>query len=125
MPKLTVQGPPVSKLRARTVIKGGRVITYPPEPSASYQEMVRTLAWNEGAEMAPKGVPVRLRVTFIMGRREVTGRPDVINLVSLIADALNRVWYWDDSQIVDLQCRKSAGHTHPRTVIEVERLDYD
>ena len=121
--RLIIQGQPIPKLRARTVRRDGKSITYTPDPSASYQEMVRVLALNEGMEMIPQGVPVRLRVTFVMGKKDVAKRPDIINLVALIADALNKVCYWDDSQIVELQCRKSAGHIHPRTMIDVERLD--
>ncbi|MBA7686737.1 hypothetical protein ES703_95192 [subsurface metagenome] len=78
------------------------------------------MAYNVNPVPIAKGVPVRLRVTFVV-KGDPTSTPDLVNLASSIADALQRVWYEDDSQIVELQCRKRKGR-HPRAQIWVEAL---
>ena len=48
-------------------------------------------------------------------------KPDIDNVVKLVADALNEVAYKDDTQIIELQCRKFYSDI-PRMEITIEDL---
>ena len=117
--QLIVIGQPVPKARPRFTSQR-RHTAYTPERTAAYEEEVRSLAYNVNRVPLPKGTPLRLRVTFVL-RGKATSTPDLVNLAASIADALQGVWYDDDSQIVELQCRKRQGR-HPRAIIGVEEL---
>ena len=60
----------------------------------------------------------RLRIEAPMLRVK---RPDIDNLVKFVADAMNGIFYEDDSQISVLEARKEYGHT-PKTLIEIIEL---
>ena len=122
--ELMVVGQPVPKSRPRVTYRKGRAWAYSEQPLVDYQDAVRALAFSkrqtDGGSIIPKGVPVRLRVSFILKGKQ-TSKPDLVNLVATIADALEGVWYDDDSQITELQCRKRQGK-HPRVMITVEQV---
>ena len=48
-------------------------------------------------------------------------KPDIDNVVKLVADALNEVAYKDDTQIIELECRKFYSDI-PRIEITIEDL---
>jgi Holliday junction resolvase RusA-like endonuclease len=48
-------------------------------------------------------------------------KPDIDNVVKLVADALNEVAYKDDTQIIELECRKFYSDI-PRIKITIEDL---
>jgi Holliday junction resolvase RusA-like endonuclease len=48
-------------------------------------------------------------------------KPDIDNVVKLVADALNEVAYKDDTQIIELECRKFYRDI-PRIEITIEDL---
>lgn len=120
--EIVVVGQPVPKARPRVTYKGGRAWAYTPKEVRDYQQLVASLAFNEraGRDLIPRDIPVRLRVTFVL-QGKGTSRPDLVNLASAIADALEGVCYEDDAQIAELQCRKRQGD-HPRAMISVEAL---
>ena len=78
------------------------------------------LARTTNQEKIPVGTPVRMRVTFTLEKKP-TDTPDIVNLVALIADTLEGVWYDNNSQIVELQCRKVMGD-HAKAYITVDEL---
>jgi len=120
--EIVVVGQPVPKARPRVTYRGGRAWAYTPNQVRDYQQFVKSLAFNAraGRDLIPRDIPVRLRLTFILQGKGIS-RPDLVNLASAIADALEGVWYEDDAQITELQCRKRQGD-HPRTMISVEAL---
>lgn len=61
------------------------------------------------------------RARKLCGAIRPTKKPDMDNVVKLVADALNMVAYKDDTQIVDCQCRKFYSET-PRTEIIIRQL---
>lgn len=98
----------------------GRGRTYDPPKSREYKEYVRRLAYfsvPRGTVCHPLTCPVRLtcmiyravpkswsrrkRADAIAGKIRPTTKPDVSNIIKGIEDALNGVWYADDSQIVE------------------------
>ncbi len=65
----------------------------------------------------PKSVSKKKRKQMMDGEIRPMGRMgDVENIAKLVMDALNGVAYPDDSQVVELWCRKFYGE-EPKTVI--------
>lgn len=50
-----------------------------------------------------------------------TKKPDVDNLAYLVTNAMKKVFYYDDSQIIDLNLHKRYGET-PKTVVKIEEI---
>ena len=48
-------------------------------------------------------------------------KPDIDNLLKFVMDAMNGVFYKDDSQIVDVDIKKQYSNT-PCTIITIEEL---
>ena len=46
-------------------------------------------------------------------------RPDSDNLAKLVKDALNKVFWKDDSLVCDLNIKKRYDHDNPRTEITI------
>jgi len=115
---LFLLGDPVSKLRPRVTSKG----TYTPKRTKDYADYVRVKA-NEYMKVNSfppfvQGVPLVLALGFTVRSKE-TARPDLVNLICNIQDALNGVFYYDDSQIVGIIAAK-AQHNEPGVLITVK-----
>jgi Holliday junction resolvase RusA-like endonuclease len=117
----TILGEPISKARARTTSQGGKTWSYNPERSKGYASMITVLMRNKRQlgliQKIEKPNPVRLRLHFFVSSK-ATSTPDIVNLAAQIADALEEICYDNDSQIVDLACKKSKSNK-PRVLIEV------
>lgn len=50
-------------------------------------------------------------------------RRDVANLTQHIPDALNQVWYNDDSQIIELIVKKYIDRMNPRLILELKEIN--
>jgi len=59
---------------------------------------------------------VSLKLRFYLGG---IGRADLDNLVKMVSDALNRVAWLDDRQIVKLDAEMVTFDPRPRTEVEV------
>ena len=90
--------------------------TYDPQKSRKYKEKVKCIARCNAPESptthavrltlviyraVPKSWSRRKRADAIADKIRPTTRPDVSNVIKGIEDALNGVWYADDSQIVE------------------------
>lgn len=118
-----VPGPPQGKARARTV-RGfyGESKTYTPAKTVIYEGLIRG-CFREAARsprepVFRKGVPVRIRIEAYYrppvrttkkdyaliqaGKKFPTRKPDLDNVVKAVCDALNRIAYNDDSQVVEI-----------------------
>ena len=98
---------------------------YTPERSRDYATKARLVAQSAcaeaGFEPIPYPRPVRVELTFIIGRKP-TARPDVANMACQILDILEQgVCYDNDSQVVELKARKKKGKW-PLTHIIVEGI---
>ena len=95
-----VPGRPVPKPRPSRA-KAGHYYT----PDTGYEELVAG-RWIEahGKDPIPADVPVSLTLGFFFKR--VSRRPDIVNLIMAVCDALQGVAYEDDGQIVHLQAQK-------------------
>lgn len=112
--RFTVRGEPKSKQRARVTARG----TYTPAETREAEQRVRQ-AWTEtNTELFTYQVVVS--IDFFNGNKR---RRDLDNMAKLVLDALNKVAYADDFQVVELNARKI--HTTPdraRTVITLTEV---
>lgn len=133
---ITVPGKPGSKGRPRFSRKSGTA--YTPAKTENAEAFVKVLAVQEMAGRAPMDGPVSVRMaaTFdvpaswsqkkraaaLCGLIRPTGKPDLDNLQKLASDALNKIVFRDDAQIVDFHATKAYG-PQALTVITVRPLD--
>lgn len=134
---VTVTGEPVAQGRPRFNRYTGRA--YDPEKSKVYKALVKTMA-KKVAPPTPVVCPVALVIwiyrsipkSFTKKQRKAieggtlrpTTKPDVSNIVKGIEDALNGLWYADDSQIVCSVAGKYYAD-EPRVHINMKTLEGD
>lgn len=132
---LTVPGKPVPQGRPRFNRYTGRA--YDPEKSREYKALVKSMA-KKVAPPTPVVCPVGLAIWIYMSipksftkkqRKAIedgtllpTTKPDVSNIVKGIEDALNGVWYADDSQIIYSVASKQYAD-EPRVHIDMKTLE--
>lgn len=129
--EIRMDGTPVGKGRPRFSRATGH--TYTPEKTARFEER---LAWTAQGVMAgrplldgplavsvfafmdiPKSKPKRWREDALANRIHPTSKPDADNIAKML-DALNKVVWVDDSQIVYLAVHKRYSD-RPRLEISV------
>ena len=132
--QLTIPLEPKGKERPRWSQKMQRM--YTPATTTSYEDFIKLVyRQNYGAEMFPKGVPLDIRIraycpipksdTLTVRAKKMTGairptvKPDWDNIGKIVADALNKIAYYDDAQIVDSQTRKFYSD-RPRVEILIQ-----
>lgn len=133
---VTVYGEPKGKGRPRFNTKTGHAIT--PKDTVSYENLVK-LEWQTayGTESFPKEAMLDMRIkayyripksaskkkraAMLAGEIRPTKKPDMDNVVKIIADSLNNLAYYDDTQIVDCQCRKFYSE-NPRVEVTIINL---
>lgn len=121
-----VPGKPQGKARARTVYNKQlkHSISYTPENDLLYENLIKTLYLQaaEGTRFE-KGTPVALRIVarfeppksaskkrqrlMLEGEIPVLKKPDIDNIVKVVADALNGAAYHDDTQIIFTVAKKA------------------
>ncbi len=134
----TLLGEPQAKERPRFSSHNGRI--YTPKSTKAYEEKIRRAYRQQYPELDPfpKGVPLQMEVeTFHqipksasralqekMENRGVfpTKKPDVDNLVKIIADSLNNLAYHDDCQIVAVKIRKFYCRD-PRVWVKISEIE--
>lgn len=115
MIQFTVYGEPVAQGRGRASNINGFTRVYDPKKSKDFKQYVRLVAQNEvpGRLLAgplileakifrplPKSFSRKKREAALAGELRPTTKPDLKNYIAGIEDALNKVLYEDDSQIV-------------------------
>lgn len=117
----SVPGEPKGKGRPRFVKATGRAVT--PKDTASYENLVKLEYASQCGDFRfpdtamldmrirayysiPKSASKVKRYDMLNGLIRPTKKPDMDNVVKVIADSLNQLAYRDDTQIVDCQCRK-------------------
>lgn len=142
--KFTVYGEPQGKGRprfgARYSPAAGRafVNVRTPEKTVAYENLVKleygiqTKDFRFGDDKQldmrilafysiPKSASKKKKAAMIEGRIRPTKKPDMDNVVKIIADSLNQIAYKDDTQIVDCQCRKFYGE-EPRVEVMIQEV---
>lgn len=140
MIKFTVLGQPVGKGRPRVVRRGN--LPYPvaitPDKTRRAEEsfLSQALPFKPAS---PISKPIALTMEFyfqipkswskkkaadaLNGAVRPTSKPDIDNAIKLI-DALNGVFWVDDSLIVEIAAAKHYSNV-PRTVVAIREIDTD
>jgi Holliday junction resolvase RusA-like endonuclease len=137
MIEFTVYGEPVAQGRPRASTRGGFVKMYDPQKSKDFKQYVKLVASEYKPDQLLSG-PLELNVKVFkptlksfskkkkieaeQGILRPISKPDVDNYVKGIKDALNKVIWNDDSQIVDLHVSKFYSET-PRIEVAVQMLE--
>lgn len=129
----TVPGEPVAKGRPRLGKYGS---TYTPAKTVEYENLVKLAYMGnpliQGYIMAdidlyfqiPKSVSKVKRGKMERAEIRPTKRPDCDNCIKAILDALNGIAYHDDSQVVEVRCRKLYSE-QPRAVVMLKSIGGD
>lgn len=134
--KFVVPGEPQGKARPRFNTHTGHAIT--PAKTANYETLAQ---WEYTRQCGykfpddamldmriiayyavPKSDSKKLRARKLAGEVRPTKKPDMDNVIKIIADALNTVAYRDDTQIVDCQCRKFYSE-EPRVEVIIRTVE--
>ena len=112
--RFTIRGEPKSKQRPRVTARG----TYTPAETREAEQRIRT-AWAE-TQAEPFTYQVVVTIDFYNGNKR---RRDLDNMAKLVLDALNKVAYADDYQVVGLNLRKIfTTHDQARTVVTLSEV---
>lgn len=132
-----VGGDPQGKGRPRFNRYSGRA--YTPDQTVAYEDLVRFHYQRQcGAAYIPDGAPIRMEIRAyykipkgtskkkhdLMARGIVRPlrKPDVDNVVKIIADSLNGIAYRDDAAIVETYIEKYYSPI-PHVVVTIETVD--
>lgn len=129
--QFTVPGKPMGKQRPRVMRSG---ITFTPKETVNYETLVKLAYAQATREMFEGPLHMEIRAYYEIPKstskkkaelmrtnvERPTKKPDIDNIVKIICDALNKVAYHDDSQIVGCEARKFYSD-NPRVEIEIGR----
>lgn len=124
----------MGKQRPRFMRKTG--ITYTPKETINYETLVQQLYISKFKSLRFEG-PLKMNIAayfeipkskskkaherMLLGYELPTQKPDMDNIIKIVADALNGIAYHDDSQIV--QCKVEKFYTmDPRVEVEIQEL---
>lgn len=137
--KFTVPGQPKGKARARTVRRGGgKSFSYTPEGTVLYENLIKTcylqdaghVLFNDGQPLAvsitafyevPKSYSKKKKQEMLDGQLYPTKKPDIDNIAKCVLDALNKLAYRDDTQVVRLRMEKHYAEI-PRVEVEIREV---
>lgn len=133
-----IQGEPQGKGRPRFTRTGNFVRTYTPEKTVSYENLVK-LEYErqcsgkrfEDTDILdlriyafygiPKSASKKKRAMMIDRQIRPSKKPDMDNVVKIVADSLNGIAYRDDTQIVDTIVRKFYSE-QPRVLVVIQDI---
>ena len=142
--KFTVHGEPQGKGRPRFVARYDPVTekafgkAHTPEKTSIYENLVKmeyalqtkNFRFSDAAMLdmrimayysIPKSTSKKKRGKMLEGVIRPTKKPDMDNVMKVIADSLNQVAYKDDTQIVDCQLRKFYSEK-PRVEVIIRQI---
>lgn len=148
MVRFIVPGEPQGKARARTVkLKSGKTISYTPEKTELYENWIKTCYIKNCGIMLDGMLELHIAAYFRISKspkkpdwlkedikpRQVkelmqnsqirpTKKPDIDNIVKVVADSLSGIAYKDDTCIVKIVAEKYYSE-EPRLEIELKKVD--
>ncbi len=124
---------PQSKLRPRF---GGK-FTYTPAKTRKYEQDLYLLA-KKYAPQILWNCPMKFTATFFVqppktltnkrswekGFRDYhpTPKPDLDNYLKAVLDAFNKVFWHDDSYVVEIHAFKKYAHDQPKIAVKIEKI---
>lgn len=123
----SVYGSPVAKGRPNVAFRGKYPVMYTPSATRAAEESFIQQAIKYKPETPWEG-PISITFRFYKIKppsmskkvKEWTKKPDLDNLIKLSLDAMNKIFFQDDSQIVEIIARKEYSDT-PRTYVEIRK----
>lgn len=142
--RFTVFGEPQGKGRPRFVARYNPATrksfgqAHTPEKTVVYENLIRTeyciqtenYRYSDDAMLdmrilafygIPKSASKKKKALMLDGEIRPTKKPDMDNVMKVVADSLNQVAYRDDTQIVDAQCRKFYSEK-PRIEVSIRQI---
>lgn len=132
-----VEGDPQGKARPRFSRISGSV--YTPAKTARYERDIKNAFLSTGGTLIPDGHYVGITVdayfkipkSYIKGKRwacecninRPDKKPDIDNVLKVVLDALNKVAYKDDKQVIEVICRKWYSRSSGFLRISVRELE--
>jgi len=137
--KFTVLGEPQGKGRPKFSRQGSFVKTYTPDKTVLYENLIRTEYLRQcPGQKFPDKTPLEMKITAYYtipmsaskvrqramesGEIRPVKKPDVDNIIKVVADSLNQVAYRDDADIARVSLEKFYGR-QPRLEIEIKTLE--
>ncbi len=137
--ELIIPGKPIALKRHRHTTRNGRIFNYDPSKAdkANFLKKVQNMAPEDpvyGAISMTIEVYIdRPKSHFGTGRNSdkvkesapayPISRPDLDNYIKFVFDALNGVFYKDDSQVVHTESIKEYS-TEPKTIVRIYPYEY-
>lgn len=126
--KIVVFGAPTPKGRPRVAMRGRFPTVYTPKETREAEDSFMQQAIKQKPETPLEGA-LSIRIKFYkikpksMSKKVIhwTTKPDLDNLVKLVIDALNKVFFQDDAQIIEISASKEYDQT-PRTEVEIRKI---
>jgi Holliday junction resolvase RusA-like endonuclease len=137
--RFTVFGEPIAKGRPRFSVSGGFARTFTPKKTRIAEDNFRAQAiqYRPPAPIEtalsvdikvyrsiPMSWSIKKRMAAISGELRPISRPDIDNYVKLVLDALNGIFWRDDTQIVQLIAEKYYS-PDPQTEIVITDFEED
>ena len=132
--KFTIPGEPTGKARPRVFNRGGRSMAITPEKTVMYENLIKLCYTEQGGQFLgesplvmkitayyaiPKSASKKKAESMRSGELRPMKKPDLDNVIKIVADSLNGVAYKDDSQIVSLKDVDKFYDDVPRVVVEL------
>jgi len=126
--KIVVYGDPVPKGRPKVRVMGRFAQIYTPKKTRDAEDSFIAQAIKSKPSTPLEG-PLSVSISFFKLKPKSYSkkiihwdkRPDLDNLIKLTLDAMNKIFYQDDAQIVELCCNK-AFSDKPRTEVIIRKL---
>lgn len=145
--KFTVLGEPQGKGRPRFVARYNPATqksfgqAHTPDKTIAYENLIKVeygvqtnnFRFQDGAMLdmrilayygIPKSKSKKAKAAMLAGEIRPTKKPDMDNVMKVVADSLNDVAYHDDTQIVDCQLRKFYSE-QPRIEVIIQEIRRD
>lgn len=135
-----VPGRPQGKARARTVHKSSKTMSFTPDNTVLYENLIKTCYMAASKKIYENKEPLRIHITayfspplstskkrrsrMLSGAEYPVKKPDADNIAKVVCDALNGVAYLDDVQVCDLNVEKKYGPT-AKVSVEIESIGGD
>lgn len=138
--EFTVPGQVAAKGRPRFAVNGKYVRAYTPEKTVNYENLVKMAFMQsipegvddvklQGAIRAefrfffpiPKSTPKKKHEQMAAGKIKPTKKPDLDNCIKSVLDALNKIAFDDDGQVVEVLAYKFYSE-NPRAVVFLEEI---
>ena len=118
--QFVVPSDPVTKHRARTVHKDGRVVTYTPQATKQAEENIRAYFLSSKRRLFEDDTSrFGIRIFFHKKNQQ---RRDLDNMAKLVMDALTKLAWEDDAQVDEVILKRFYDKDNPRTEILVHAL---